>query len=136
MIEVEAFDVGFRTVEIIAGQLCLNGRPLLIRGVNKHEHDPATGHFEHIADVERDLRRMKQHNFNAVRCSHYPHQPGFYRLCDRLGMYVVDEANIETHGMKPMGALADDPVWASAFLERMTRMVARDYNPPALLSGR
>ena len=133
VIEVEACDVGFRTVEITEGQLCLNGQPLLIRGVNKHEHDPATGHFEHIADVERDLRRMKQHNFNAVRCSHYPHQPGFYRLCDRLGMYVVDEANIETHGMKPMGALADDPVWASAFLERMTRMVARDYNHPSVI---
>ena len=133
VIEVEACDVGFRTVEIIEGQLCLNGQPLLIRGVNKHEHDPCTGHFEHIADVERDLRLMKQHNFNAVRCSHYPHQPGFYQLCDRLGMYVVDEANIETHGMKPMGALADDLAWAAAFLERMTRMVARDYNHPCII---
>ena len=133
LIEAEACDVGFRRVETIAGQLCLNGQPLLIRGVNKHEHDASTGHFEQLADVERDLCLMKQHNFNAVRCSHYPHQPGFYRLCDRLGMYVVDEANIETHGMTPMGALADDPAWAASFLERMTRMVARDFNHPSII---
>jgi beta-galactosidase len=133
VVEVEACDVGFRSVAIIEGQLCLNGRPLLIRGVNKHEHHPATGHHESLQDVERDLVLMKQNNFNAVRCSHYPHQAGFYRLCDRLGLYVVDEANIETHGMTPMGALADDPAWAAAFLQRMTRMVARDFNHPSII---
>jgi len=132
-IDIEACDVGFRSVEIADGVLRLNGQPLLIRGVNKHEHDPAHGHAEPLASVERDLRLMKQHNFNAVRCSHYPHQPGFYRLCDRLGMYVVDEANIETHGMTPMRRLADDPAWAGAFLERTTRMVARDYNHPSII---
>ena len=130
VVEVEACDVGFRSVAIIDGQLCLNGVPLVIRGVNKHEHHPATGHYETLEDVERDLTLMKQYNFNAVRCYHYPHQAGFYRLCNRLGLYVVDEANIETHGMTPMGALADDPAWASAFLQRMTRMVARDFNHP------
>jgi beta-galactosidase len=132
-IESEAYDVGFRSVAILDGQLCINGQPLLIRGVNKHEHDPATGHAESLARVEQDLRLMKQHNFNAVRCSHYPHQPGFYRLCDRLGLYVVDEANIETHGVTPMGRLADDPLWANAFLERMVRMVSRDYNHPSII---
>jgi len=133
LLEVEAFDVGFRKVEILQGQLCLNGKALLIRGVNKHEHDPKTGHAESLAGVERDLRLMKQNNFNAVRCCHYPHQPGFYRLCDQLGLYVVDEANIETHGMIPMGRLADDAQWAGAFLERMTRMVARDFNHPSII---
>ena len=132
-IETEAYDVGFRSVEIISGQLCVNGQPLLVRGVNKHEHDPATGHAESLALVEQDLRLMKQHNFNAVRCSHYPHQPGFYRLCDRLGLYVVDEANIETHGVTPMGRLANDPIWANAFLERMTRMVCRDFNHASII---
>lgn len=133
VLEVEAYDVGFRKVDIVQGQLRLNGKPLLIRGVNKHEHHPKTGHTESLADVEQDLRLMKQNNFNAVRCSHYPHQPGFYRLCDRLGLYVVDEANIETHGMSPMRCLADDPMWSQAFLERMTRMVARDFNHPCII---
>lgn len=133
VIEVEAYDVGFRKIEIKDDQLCLNGLPLLIRGVNKHEHDPETGHSESLERVEQDLKLMKQHNFNAVRCSHYPHQPGFYRLCDRLGLYVVDEANIETHGMTPMRRIADDPQWAGAFLERMTRMVARDFNHSCII---
>jgi beta-galactosidase len=131
--EIEGYDVGFRKVELLNGQLCLNGQPLLIRGVNKHEHDPQTGHAESLAGVEHDLRLMKQNNFNAVRCSHYPHQPGFYKLCDRLGLYVVDEANIETHGMQPMRYLADDPAWSHAFLERMTRMVARDFNHSCII---
>ena len=133
VIECEASDVGFRNIEIINGQLSINGQPLMIRGVNKHEHDPASGHTENLASVEHDLKLMKQSNFNAVRCSHYPHQPGFYRLCDRLGMYVVDEANLETHGVTPMGRLADDPIWATAFLERMTRMVSRDFNHPSII---
>ena len=132
-VETEACNVGFRQVEILDGQLCLNGKPLLIRGVNKHEHDPSRGHAEPIERVEQQLRLMKQNNFNAVRCSHYPHQPGFYDLCDRLGLYVVDEANIETHGMEPMNALADDPDWTPAFLERMQRMVARDFNHPSII---
>ncbi|MGO0308677.1 beta-galactosidase [Endozoicomonas acroporae] len=132
-IESEAYDVGFRKVEIKDGLLQLNGQPLMIRGVNKHEHNPATGHFETVDDVREHLILMKQHNFNAVRCSHYPHQPAFYQLCDRLGLYVVDEANIETHGMTPMRKLADDPMWANAFLERMMRMVARDFNHPSII---
>jgi len=133
IIECEACDVGFRTIEIIRGQLCVNGQPVLIRGVNKHEHDPRTGHYESLESVAEDLRLMKQNNFNAVRCSHYPHQSGFYRLCDRLGLYVVDEANIETHGATPMGRLADHPAWAGAFLERMVRMVSRDFNHPSII---
>ncbi|MFK7913148.1 MAG: beta-galactosidase [Pseudomonadales bacterium] len=132
-LESEACDVGFRSVEIIDGVLRLNGQRLLIRGVNKHEHDPDTGHAEPLASVEQDLRLMKQHNFNAVRCSHYPHQAGFYRLCDRLGLYVVDEANIESHGMTPMRRLADDPLWTNAFVERGARMVCRDYNHPSII---
>ena len=132
-IESEAYSVGFRKIEIKQGQLLLNGQPLLIRGVNKHEHDPATGHTETLERVEQQLLLMKQNNFNAVRCSHYPHQPGFYDLCDRLGLYVVDEANIETHGMTPMEKLAEDPRWSTAFLERMQNMVARDFNHPCII---
>ena len=132
-LETEAHSIGFRSVAIEHGQLMVNGKPVMIRGVNKHEHDPVRGHAETLASVERDILLMKQHNFNAIRCSHYPHQSGFYELCDRLGMYVVDEANIETHGVVPMSLLADDPSWGHAFLERMTRMVARDFNHPSII---
>lgn len=132
-IESEACDVGFRAVEIHGGLLRVNGQPLLIRGANRHEHHPATGHVVTPAAIEQDLLLMKQHNFNAVRCSHYPNHPELYRLCDRLGLYVVDEANLETHGMTPMGRLARDPAWSNAFLERVTRMVARDFNHPSII---
>lgn len=132
-IESEAYDVGFRAVEIRGGLLRVNGQPLLIRGANRHEHHPATGHAVTPADMEQDLLLMKRHNFNAVRCSHYPNHPELYRLCDRLGLYVVDEANLETHGMTPMGRLARDPAWSTAFLERVTRMVARDFNHPSII---
>ena len=131
--ETEAANIGFRTIEILNGQLCINGRPIMIRGVNKHEHHPEHGHTEQIDDLEADIRLMQQHNFNAIRCSHYPHQTALYDLCDKLGMYVVDEANIETHGMQPMGRLSDDPAWASAYLERMARMVQRDFNHPSII---
>ncbi len=133
LVECEASAIGFRSVEITDGQLLLNGKPLLIRGVNKHEHHPETGHTESLAQVEADIRLMKQHNFNAIRCSHYPHQPGFYDLCDRLGMYVVDEANIETHGLMPMSLLSDDDAWCRAYMERMSRMVRRDFNHPSVI---
>lgn len=85
------------------------------------------------ATMRRDIEIMKQHNFNAVRCSHYPNHPMWYRLCDRYGLYVVDEANIETHGMVPMSRLADDPRWLPAMSERVTRMVQRDRNHPAII---
>jgi beta-galactosidase len=136
VLEVEACDVGFRRVEISNGLLKLNGKPLLIRGVNRHEHHPENGQVMDEATMRRDIEIMKQHNFNAVRCSHYPNHPLWYRLCDRYGLYVVDEANIETHGMVPMSRLADDPRWLPAMSERVTRMVQRDRNHPRLLSGR
>ena len=133
LVDCEATQIGFRTIEIDCGQLKLNGKALLIRGVNKHEHDPKTGHFETLDQVAADISLMKAHNFNAIRCSHYPHQVGLYDICDRLGMYVVDEANIETHGLTPMSRLSDDEDWASAYLERLSRMVRRDYNHPSII---
>ena len=132
-IEVEACNVGMREVRIENGLLSLNGKALLIRGVNKHEHDPSTGHAESIERVEAHLKLMKQNNFNAVRCSHYPHQTGFYDLCDRLGLLVIDEANVETHGMQPMNALIEDPEWEDALVARVSRMVYRDFNHPSVI---
>ncbi|MDN0089398.1 beta-galactosidase [Yersinia nurmii] len=133
IIEAEAYDIGFRKIEIDKGLLKLNGKPLLIRGVNRHEHHPLTGHTIDEASMRQDIQLMKQHNFNAVRCSHYPNHPRWYRLCDQLGLYVVDEANIETHGMQPMSRLADDPRWFNAFSERVTRMVQRDRNHTCII---
>ncbi|PIJ49026.1 beta-D-galactosidase [Erwinia sp. OLTSP20] len=133
LIEAEAYDVGFRQITIEHGLLKLNGQPLLIRGVNRHEHHPQHGQVMDEATMVADIRLMKQHNFNAVRCSHYPNHPLWYKLCDRYGLYVVDEANIETHGMQPMGRLADDPQWLPAFSERVTRMVQRDRNHPCII---
>ncbi|SUW64182.1 Beta-galactosidase [Buttiauxella agrestis] len=133
IIEAEAYDVGFRKVEIQQGLLKLNGKPLLIRGTNRHEHHPIHGQVMDAETMRRDIMLMKQHNFNAVRCSHYPNHPLWYRLCDKYGMYVVDEANIETHGMVPMNRLSDDPVWLPAMTERVTRMVQRDFNHPSII---
>lgn len=133
VLEAEACDVGFRKVEIDNGLLKLNGKPLLIRGVNRHEHHPELGQAIDEATMRRDIELMKQHNFNAVRCSHYPNHPRWYQLCDRYGLYVIDEANIETHGMVPMSRLADDPRWLPAMSERVTRMVQRDRNHPSII---
>ncbi|EKN4693012.1 beta-galactosidase [Yersinia ruckeri] len=133
LIEAEAYDVGFRQIEIERGLLKINGKPILIRGVNRHEHHPETGQAIDESTMRQDILLMKQHNFNAVRCSHYPNHPMWYRLCDRLGLYVVDEANIETHGMKPMEQLANDPRWFGAFSERVTRMVQRDRNHACII---
>ncbi|WP_369064246.1 beta-galactosidase [Enterobacter sp. MALB-1] len=133
VLEIEACDIGFRRVEISNGLLKLNGKPLLIRGVNRHEHHPENGQVMDEATMRRDIELMKQHNFNAVRCSHYPNHPLWYTLCDRYGLYVVDEANIETHGMVPMSRLADDPRWLPAMSERVTRMVLRDRNHPSII---
>ncbi|KMV73875.1 beta-D-galactosidase [bacteria symbiont BFo2 of Frankliniella occidentalis] len=133
LIEVEASPLGLREVKIHQGQLQLNGQPLLIRGTNRHEHHPVTGQTVSLDAMRQDIVMMKQHNFNAVRCSHYPNHPDWYDLCDQYGLYVVDEANIETHGMVPMNRLSDDPCWLPAMMERVTRMVLRDLNHPSII---
>ncbi|MBA7844055.1 beta-galactosidase [Klebsiella sp. RHBSTW-00484] len=133
LLEAEACDVGFRQVSIENGLLLLNGKPLLIRGTNRHEHHPDNGQVMDEATMVQDILLMKQNNFNAVRCSHYPNHPMWYTLCDRYGLYVVDEANIETHGMVPMNRLTDDPDWLPAMSQRVTRMVQRDRNHPSII---
>ncbi|MGG6098839.1 beta-galactosidase [Pantoea allii] len=133
LIEAEACDVGFRHVSIENGLLLLNGQPLLIRGTNRHEHHPERGQVMDRDTMVQDILLMKQNNFNAVRCSHYPNDPLWYRLCDYYGLYVVDEANIETHGMVPMNRLSDDPTWLPAMSQRVTRMVQRDRNHPCII---
>ncbi|MCX8617100.1 beta-galactosidase [Gilliamella sp. B2923] len=133
LIESEAYNVGFRTIEIKHGQLCINGKPLLIKGTNRHEFYPDMGYALTEEAMLQDIKLIKQHNFNAVRCSHYPNDPRWYELCDQYGLYLVDEANIETHGMFPMSRLSDDPRWLAAYSERVTRMVQRDRNHPSII---
>jgi len=130
-LEVEQCAVGFRTVEVKEGQIHVNGVPILIKGVNRHEHDPDTGHTVTLESMIKDIRLMKQFNINAVRTSHYPNDPRWYDLCDRYGIYVFDEANIESHGV--WDQLAKDPTWEAAFMERAVRMVERDKNHPCVI---
>ncbi|MEH0688483.1 beta-galactosidase [Vibrio cholerae] len=128
VIDCEAYSVGFREVRIEHGQLKVNGEAVLIRGVNRHEHHPELGHVMTREDMLRDIQLLKQNNFNAVRTAHYPNHPLWYQLCDEYGLYVVDEANIETHGQFPMCRLSDDSEWLPAYLRRITRLVERDKN--------
>jgi beta-galactosidase/beta-glucuronidase len=130
-VQVERCAVGFRQVEVKDGQLCLNGVPLELRGVNRHEHEPDTGHTVTREMMIEDIRLMKAANVNAVRTCHYPDDPRWYDLCDRYGLYLIDEANIESHGSQ--GKLTNDPAWAPAFMARGTRLVARDKNHPSVI---
>ena len=123
--------VGFRTVELKQGQIHLNGRPILLKGVNRHEHDPVTGHTVPAASMLQDILEMKRANINAVRTAHYPNNARWYELCDRYGLLLYDEANLETHGV--WDALTKQPVWETAFLDRAVRMVERDKNHPSVI---
>ncbi|MGK2948627.1 MAG: glycoside hydrolase family 2 TIM barrel-domain containing protein [Acidimicrobiales bacterium] len=123
--------VGFRRVEVRGHELLVNGRAILIKGVNRHDHDPRRGKAVSVAAMEADVVAMKQHGFNAVRTSHYPNDPAFYEICDRLGLYVVDEANVESHAY--LRSLTKDPRWAAAVMERITRMAQRDKNHPSII---
>ncbi|MEZ4869530.1 MAG: glycoside hydrolase family 2 TIM barrel-domain containing protein [Caldilineaceae bacterium] len=129
--EIESCQVGVRQVEIKDGQLCVNGQPILIKGINRHEHEPDTGHVVSEAEMVRDILLMKQFNLNAVRTSHYPNQPRWYELCDRYGLYVLDESNIETHGV--WDRLAKDPIWEDNFVDRVRNMVERDKNHACII---
>lgn len=134
VVEVVPFDVGLRKVEIRDGQLRVNGQPILVKGVNRHDHDPRTGHVVSRELMERDIRLMKQHNINTVRTSHYPNEPVFYDLCDRYGLYVICEANIESHGMGyGRDTLGNKPSWGPAHLDRTERMVETFKNHASII---
>ncbi len=133
--EVVTARVGFRKVEIEEGQLRVNGVPVTLRGVNRHEHDPDRGQTVSEELMLQDIALMKQHNINAVRTSHYPNVPRWYELTDEHGLYVVDEANIESHGMgfDSDVTLAGKVAWQDAHLDRTIRMVERDKNHPSII---
>ncbi|MEV6006600.1 glycoside hydrolase family 2 TIM barrel-domain containing protein [Streptomyces sp. NPDC051976] len=128
--------IGFRTVAVEDGVLKVNGRRILFRGVNRHEFDPDHGRVADPETMRRDLLLMKQHNINAVRTSHYPPHPAFLELCDELGVWVVDECDLETHGFEVVGWRGnpvDDDRWTPALLDRAARMVERDKNHPSVV---
>ena len=130
--ETHRVRVGMRDVRLADGRLLVNGMPVLIRGVNRHEFDPDTGRTLTVESMRRDIELMKRHNINAVRTSHYPNDERWYDLCDEMGMYVLDEANIESHGL--WGKPADDERYLGQFLARVQRMVARDRNHPSVIA--
>lgn len=132
VIEVKSTRVGFRKFETKNGILTVNGQPIKLYGVNRHDHNAKTGKVVSYEDMKRDMELLKLYNFNAVRCSHYPNNPEFYDLCDQYGIYVMDEANVESHGVR--GELTNNPKWSQAFLERAIRMVERDKNHPSIFS--
>ncbi len=121
---------GFRETEIRDGQILVNGKPVYFKGVNRHEHDPDTGHYVSRESMIQDIRIMKQHNINAVRTSHYPCTPEWYRLCDKYGLYVLDEANIESHGygVHVPQRTSMGPDYKEQHVDRIRRMLERDKN--------
>ena len=131
-----AVRIGFRRVAVEDGVLTVNGAPILLRGVNRHEWDPRTGRTLTPETMLADVLAMKRHNVNAVRTSHYPPDPRFLDLCDRYGLWVIDECDLETHGFAFFGWRgnpSDDPAWREAYLDRAERMVERDKNHPCVI---
>ncbi|QUD86269.1 glycoside hydrolase family 2 TIM barrel-domain containing protein [Phenylobacterium montanum] len=131
-VEATACRLGFRRVELGDRELLINGKPVLIQGMNRHEHDPVRGKAITRESMERDIRLMKQFGVNAVRCSHYPNAEAWYDLCDEYGLYLVDEADLESHAY--IHQLCQDPRYAAQFLERGLRMVERDKNHPSVIA--
>ena len=130
-VEATRTRVGFREVELEDGQFLVNGEPVKLRGVNRHDHDAEHGKAVTREDMIRDIEMMKRANVNAVRTSHYPNNPAFYELANEYGLYVMDEANLETHYLG--GKLSNEPTWNTAFMQRMIRMVERDKNHPSIV---
>jgi len=133
VLEVQRWPVGFRQVEMKQQRVLVNGVPITIKGVNRHDSHPDLGHAVSLASMKQDILLMKQHNINAVRTSHYPNDPRWYDLCDRYGLYIIDEADLETHGMPQLSQLSRDPEWQAAYLDRAERMVQRDKNHPCVI---
>jgi beta-galactosidase len=139
-ISTSAVNIGFRKVEIKNAQLLVNGKKIMVHGVNRHEHDEILGHVPTKELMLKDIQLMKQYNINAVRTAHYPNDPYWLKLCDEYGLYVVDEANIEVHGMGVLPGNIDtvnhpsySPIWAPSIFDRIERMLERDKNHPSVI---
>lgn len=135
VLEVLTQQVGFRHLKIENGQLLVNGVPVKLKGVNRHDSHPDLGHAVPCDAMVRDILLMKRHNINAVRTSHYPNDVRWLDLCDRYGLYVIDEADLECHGLARIdwNMTSDDPAWETAYLDRAQRLVSRDRNHPSVI---
>lgn len=131
-IDTRSQKVGFRDVSIHGNVMLINGKKVKLYGVNRHDHDHIRGKALTREDMEEDIKLLKRYNLNAIRTSHYPNDPYIYDLCDQYGIYVMDEANLETHAVR--GLLSNQPTWAAAYLDRAIRMVERDKNHPSIIS--
>lgn len=133
LVEARSERIGFRDIKLVSdGPLLINGEEVKLIGVNRHDHSAKNGKAVTRAEILEDVKLMKQLNFNSVRTSHYPNDPYFYDLCDEYGLYVMDEANVESHGVK--GLLANMPEWTNSILERVVRMIERDKNHASIIS--
>ena len=131
ILEVVQNKIGFREIESLnGGELCINGVPVMIKGVNRHEFSYDKGHTVSREECIKDVKLMKQHNINGVRTSHYPNNPEWYDVCDEYGIYLVDEANLECHGDQ---SISNDPEWSAMYLDHVQRMVGRDKNRPSVI---
>lgn len=133
VVQVKSLKYGFREIRIEKDRLLFNGKPLMLRGVNRHDFDPDNGWVVSADRIRQDLILMKQNNINAVRTSHYPNQNIFYDLCDEIGIYVMDEADLETHAVRNKNCPGDRACWTGAVVDRMTRMVLRDRNHACIM---
>ncbi|MGE4586321.1 MAG: glycoside hydrolase family 2 TIM barrel-domain containing protein, partial [Mangrovibacterium sp.] len=133
VLEAKSCKLGFRSIAFDqnTGKLLINGKVTYLYGVNRHDHDPVKGKALSRDDIRRDIQQIKRFNFNCIRTSHYPNDPYLYDLCDEYGILLIDEANLETHGLG--SRLSDDPSWTNAYMERVTRMVERDKNHPSVI---
>lgn len=129
---VKTYKVGFKKVEIKGEKIYYNGMPLMIKGVNRHDFDCDNGWAVPREIYTQDLDIMKQNNINSIRTSHYPDDPYFYYMCNKYGFYVMDECEVETHGVRRKGVPGSNPVWTGAVVDRMQRMVLRDRNNPCV----
>jgi len=133
-LDLVSSDIGVRQIDIRGREIFVNNKPLIVKGVNRHEHNPVTGHTISKEQMVKEVILLKQLNINTVRNSHYPAAPYFYDLCDQYGVYVIDEANVESHGMRYNEAsLAKDPNWEKAHVERMEAMVAQNKNHASII---
>ncbi|NDW08554.1 glycoside hydrolase family 2 TIM barrel-domain containing protein [Dysgonomonas sp. 520] len=137
VLESTSTKIGFRTIEIKNRRLLVNGQPILVKGVNLHEHDEITGHYVQEDLMRKDFELFKRYNVNTIRTCHYPQQERFYELCDEYGLYVIDEANIESHGMwydlRKGGTLGNNPDFIDAHMSRTVNMYERDKNHPSII---
>ncbi len=132
LIEVKTYEIGFKKVEIVGEKILFNGMPLMVRGVNRHDFDPDNGWAVPKERYTQDLDLMKQSNINSIRTSHYPDDPYFYELCNRYGFYVMDECDLESHGVRRKGVPGSNPMWTGIAVDKMERMVLRDRNNPCI----